>query len=114
MRAYVESRPQEPFPRYGLAMEYAKVGQLEDADAEFQELRRLHPEYVATYYHHGMLLLRMGRKEDARLTWEEGIRVSTAKGDLHTRGEIEAALLQLDGPQASGGKQVVAPGSESS
>jgi len=95
MRKYVESRPDEAFPRYGLAMEYAKAGLLEDADAQFQELRHRHPEYVATYYHHGMLFLRMGRKEDARLTWEEGIRVSSAKGDLHTRGEIEAALMEL-------------------
>ena len=59
--------------------------------------RRRHPDYVASYYHHGMLLVRMGRKDEARGAWEEGIRVSTAKGDLHTRGEIEAALIGLGG-----------------
>ena len=53
IRAYVESRPDEPFPRYGLAMEYAKHGLLTEADAEFQELKRRHPDYIATYYQHG-------------------------------------------------------------
>jgi predicted Zn-dependent protease len=95
IRKYVESRPEEAFPRYGLAMEYAKAGQLDEAHSQFEELRRRHPDYVATYYHHGMLLIKMGRKEDARRTWEEGIQICTRKGDLHTRGEIEAALMEL-------------------
>lgn len=95
MQSYVDSRPDEPFPRYGLAMEYAKQGRLEDALLQFEDLRRRHPDYVATYYHLGMLLMRMGRTEEARRTWEEGIGASTAKGDLHTRAEIEAALAGL-------------------
>ena len=95
IRKFVEARPDDAFPRYGLAMEYVKQGQLEEANAQFEELQRRHPDYLATYYHHGMVLVRLGRKEEARRTWEEGIRVSTAKGDLHTRGEIEAALAEL-------------------
>jgi hypothetical protein len=95
MLAYVASRPDEAFPRYGLAMEYVKLGRLDDAHSQFQELRRRHPDYVATYYHHGKLLVRMGRAADARRTWEEGMRVSAAKGDLHARDEIQAALMEL-------------------
>ena len=95
IRAYVESRPDEPFPRYGLAMEYAKLGHLTEAEAEFQELRRRHPDYVATYYQLGMA--RLDRAADARGTWEEGIRRSMAKGDTHTAEELQAALAELAG-----------------
>jgi tetratricopeptide (TPR) repeat protein len=97
IRDYVQSRPDEPFPRYGLAMEYAKEGLLAEAEAEFQELRRRHPEYVATYYQHGMVLARLDRVADARGTWEEGIRRSMAKGDTHTAEELQAALAELSG-----------------
>ncbi len=95
MQGYVDSRPDEPFPRYGLAMELVKLGRFEEARAQFDELRRRNPGYVATYYHHGMLLVRMGLEVEARRTWEEGVRVSTASGDLHTRDEIQAALQGL-------------------
>lgn len=94
IQKFVDARPDDAFPRYGLAMEYVKQGRFEEANAQFEELRRRHPDYLAAYYHHGMALARLGRKEEARRTWEEGIRVSTAKGDLHTRGEIEAALAE--------------------
>lgn len=95
MLKYVETRPEEAFPRYGLAMEYAKRGELAAADEQFAELRRRHPDYLAAYFHHGMLLLRLARDEDARRTWEEGIRLAAAKGDEHTKSELEAVLADL-------------------
>jgi tetratricopeptide (TPR) repeat protein len=97
IRAYVDSRPDEPFPRYGLAMEYAKLGFLAEAEAEFQTLRSQHPDYVATYYQLGMVLTRLERVPEARSAWEEGIRQSLAKGDTHTAGELEAALAAFPG-----------------
>jgi len=95
MIKYVEAHPDDAFPRYGLAMEYAKRGELATADEQFSELRRRHPEYLAAYFHHGMLLLRLERKADARRAWEEGIRLATAKGDTHAKSELEAVLADL-------------------
>ncbi len=95
MLAYVEAHPDEPFPRYGLAMELAKREQLAEADTQFAELRRRHPDYLPAYYHHGMLLVRLDREADARATWEEGIRLAGAKGDLHTKSELETVLTDL-------------------
>jgi predicted Zn-dependent protease len=96
MRKFVEARPDEPFPRYGLAMECAKLGQLKEADAQFSELRRRQPDYLPAYYQHGTVLMRLDRKAEARSTFEEGVRLSTAKGDDHTREELEAMLAELD------------------
>jgi Flp pilus assembly protein TadD len=95
MRKFVESRPDEPFPRYGLAMEYAKHGRLEEADEQFAELRRRNPEYLPLYYQHGSVLMRLERKDEARSTFEKGIELSTAKGDEHTRDELTAILGEL-------------------
>ncbi len=101
IQKYVDARPDEPFPRYGLAMEYSKQGLLAEADAQFQELRRRHPEYIATYYQHGMVLVRLDRPAEARRTWEEGIERSLAKGDTHTAGELSSALAELSGGGAT-------------
>jgi tetratricopeptide (TPR) repeat protein len=95
MIKFVEDHPEQAFPRYGLAMEYAKRGELVAADAQFAELRRRHPEYLATYFHHGMLLLRLERREEARRTWEDGIRLAAEKGDEHAKSELEAVLADL-------------------
>jgi hypothetical protein len=35
---------------------------------------------------------KLGRREDARSLYREGIEATTRIGDLHTRSEIQAAL----------------------
>ena len=97
IRAYVDSRPDEPFPRLWLGHGVRQAGLLTEAEAEFQTLRSRHPDYVATYYQLGMVLTRLERVAEARSAWEEGIRQSLAKGDTHTAGELEAALAAFPG-----------------
>ena len=87
--------PNNCFARYGLAMEYAKSGELEPAVEEFDKLLTADETYVAAYFHGGQALEKLGRLDDARTTYEKGIEASTRKGDLHTRAEIEAALNLL-------------------
>lgn len=87
--------PKNSFARYGLAMEYANSGQFVEAVAEFRTLLEHDRNYPAAYYHGGQALEKLGRIEDARTMYEQGIEASTRKGDLHTRSEIEAALNLL-------------------
>lgn len=83
------------FARYGLAMEYAKSGELEQAVAEYRNLLAQDEGYCAAYYHGGQALEKLGRVEEARAMYENGIEACGRKGDLHTRSEIEAALSLL-------------------
>lgn len=83
------------FARYGLAMEYAKTGDLSQAVIEFQTLIKQDPNYVAAYYHGGQTLEKLGQLEDAKGIYEQGVEAATRKGDAHTRAEIEAALSLL-------------------
>lgn len=88
----VTQNPGDSFLRYGLAMELRNAGDLEGALREFGELRRLNPDYTATYLHAGQTLERLGRIEEARAVYQEGIEATTRKGDQHARSELQTAL----------------------
>ncbi|MFL6351339.1 MAG: tetratricopeptide repeat protein [Bryobacteraceae bacterium] len=91
----VSQDPRNTFARYGLAMEYANSGNWAEAVVEFRTLLEHDENYAAAYYHAGQALEKLGKLEQARDMYEQGIEASTRKGDLHTRSEIEAALSLL-------------------
>ena len=91
----VSRDPNNTFARYGLAMEVANSGDWARAIVEFRALLQHDKDYAAAYFHAGQTLEKMGKLEQARTMYEEGIEASTRKGDLHTRSEIEAALSLL-------------------
>jgi Flp pilus assembly protein TadD len=92
LKSLVAQNPKDSFLRYGLAMEYRNTGDLESAIREFQGLMEASPDYAATYFHAGQTLERMGRTQEARTVYQQGIEVTSRAGDLHARSELEAAL----------------------
>jgi tetratricopeptide (TPR) repeat protein len=92
LNALLAQDPNNSFVRYGLAQALLSAGKLEQAAAAFQELIQRNPDYVAAYYHGGQTLEKLGRVEEARSMYEEGIPACTRTGDLHTKSEIQAAL----------------------
>ena len=94
-RTFIAKSPQDPFPRYGLAMELKSRGDLEGAHAAFSELMTGFPDYVPTYLMAGNLLVAMGRPADAAAAYQQGVEAATRKGDLHAKKELEAALAEL-------------------
>ncbi len=95
LKQMVSQAPNNSFARYGLAMEYAKDGQFQNAVTEYKELLVMDPNYCAAYYHGGQALEKLGDLEEARDMYEKGIAMTTRTGDAHTRSEIEAALSLL-------------------
>lgn len=95
LKNMVAQNPTDSFARYGLAMEWARSGNLQQAMEEYRGLLAVNPDYAAAYYHGGQTLEKLGRVEDARVLYREGIEATTRTGDLHTRSEIEAALQLL-------------------
>jgi tetratricopeptide (TPR) repeat protein len=95
IRKIAEQQPNDPFPRYGLAMEYKNAGRAEEANATFSELEARWPDYVAAYLMHGNLLASMRKLDDARLVYERGIIAAREKGDGHALSELQAALENL-------------------
>jgi tetratricopeptide (TPR) repeat protein len=95
LRQMVSQDPNNRFARYGLAMELANSGELDQSVVEYRTLLQQDENYAAAYFHFGQALEKLGQVEQARAIYEKGIEVTTRKGDLHTRGEIEAALSLL-------------------
>jgi predicted Zn-dependent protease len=95
LRGFIAQRPDDPFPRYALALEHKNAGQLDAAWETFQMLIAGHPDYVPGYLHAGNTLVAMGRASEARLVFESGIAASGRTGDAHARGELESALAAL-------------------
>jgi tetratricopeptide (TPR) repeat protein len=87
--------PRDTFARYGLAMEYANTGNLEQAVIEFRALLENNPDYAAAYFHGGQALEKLGLVEKARQMYEKGIETTTRTGDQHTRSELQCALDML-------------------
>ncbi len=96
IKKILDQSPNDPFPRYGLAMEYKNAGRHDEARVEFEELERRHPDYVPQYLMHANLLQTMKRAGDARGVLERGIAAAQKKRDAHALGEMQAALDALD------------------
>lgn len=95
LEGFVAAKPDDAFARYGLAMECADAGDLEDADRHFKALIEVHPEYVAAYFQYGQFLARVERMDEARSTLTAGIAAAQRTGDDHARSKMEAALSEL-------------------
>lgn len=95
LRSMVEQNPKDSFSRYGLAMEYAKSGDLIGAVDEFVKLLDHNPNYAAAYFHGAQTLEKLGRIDEAKGLYRRGIEVTSALGDDHTCSELQAALDML-------------------
>jgi tetratricopeptide (TPR) repeat protein len=95
-RTFIQRNPQDPFPRYGLAMELRTRGDLAGAAEAFDELVRDFPDYVPTYLMSGNVLAELGRRPEAIERYRRGAEVAGARGDGHAKKELEAALADAE------------------
>ena len=91
----VARTPDDPFPRYGLAMELRKLERPAEAIVAFAELLAQHPGYVAAYLMYGNLLRAQGELEQAKSIYERGAEVARAAGNDHAHGELVSARAEL-------------------
>jgi predicted Zn-dependent protease len=91
----VSARPDEPFPRYSLAMARRAAGDDAGAALDFAELLRRQPGYVPTYLMYGQVLEALGRRADAARAYEDGIAAAGRAGNDHARSELARALESL-------------------
>jgi tetratricopeptide (TPR) repeat protein len=89
LKQMVAENPSNAFARYGIAMEQVNTGLLEDAVASFQALLEADPTYSAAYFHGGQTLEKLGRLEEARDYYRQGLAVTR---DPHAAAELQAAL----------------------
>ncbi len=91
--------PADPFCTYGIALEHAKAGRIDDALAWLDKTVELDPHYCYAYFQKGKLLSTRGAPGDdaaARKILEAGITAATEAGDAHAREEIAELLDSIE------------------
>ena len=96
LEAFVARSPDDPFPRYGLAIELAGRGRQPEALAAFAALLERSPDYLPAFLMYGNTLVAAGRKSDAAEVYRRGLALARAKGDGKTAGELEGALAAVE------------------
>ena len=89
-------KPDDPFLKYALAMEYLSQGKHSEAKAYFAELIEHHPDYVATYYQYGKLEESAGNNAQAVSLYQTGIVKSLAVKDSKTARELQQAIDMME------------------
>ncbi len=93
---FLEQNPGDAFARYGLAMEYSKLGQIEPALEQFSKLLQLHPDYTNGYFMAAQTLEHAGRTGDAKKMLESGIEAAKRTCNRHALSEMEGMLEELE------------------
>lgn len=88
----LEQNPNDAFARYGLAMEYANMGQTETALQQFSKLLELHPDYTNGYFMAAQTLAKADRTEEAKTMLGKGIESAQRTGNRHALSEMQAML----------------------
>ena len=92
---FLEQNPRDAFARYGLAMEYSKLGQTATALEHFSKLLELDPDYTNGYFMAAETLVRAGRTDEARKMLENGIAAAKRTGNQHALSEMAGMLEEL-------------------
>lgn len=88
--------PANTLARYGVAMEYAGMGETESALAEFNGLIATNPEYANAYFMAAQTLHKVERNEEAKTMLKGGIEASQRAGNKHAESEMQAMLDELE------------------
>jgi Tfp pilus assembly protein PilF len=91
----LQEDPNDPFLRYGLAMEFVSSGDDETAVRHFRDLIGVAPDYVPAYLQAGQALMRLGRPGESRPVWQQGVAAARRQGDRHAADEMEGFLAAL-------------------
>lgn len=88
--------PTDSFLQYGIALEYAKKGNMEEAITRIEKLLSEKPDYLGAYYQLGQYYELVKRDADAMAIYEKGIVLAKKVGNMKTMNELREALQQLD------------------
>ena len=92
---FLEQNPKDAFARYGLAMEYSRLGQIETALQQFNKLLELHPDYTNGYFMAAQTLAKADRNDQAHAMLQKGIESAKRTGNNHALSEMSAMLDEM-------------------
>ena len=87
-----ESQPDDAMIWYGLANEYVKLERWSEAAEALTRVVRLNADLTAAYQLLGTALVHLGRREEARRAWTQGIETANRTGAWKARQHMEGLL----------------------
>ncbi|WP_190277301.1 hypothetical protein [Taibaiella lutea] len=95
LQQFLKESPGDNFLMHALALEFLKEGDDEEATKCFEQNLISNPSYVATYYHYGKLLERIGKPDEAISIYGKGMEAAKAAGDNHAYSELRSVYDEL-------------------
>lgn len=88
----LESTPSDPFLLYGLAIEHARLGQVDEACQAFDRCLAADATYCYAYFHKGKTLLDAGRGAEGLAVLRAGLLAARTHKDFKAQSEIQGLL----------------------
>ncbi|MBK9448268.1 MAG: tetratricopeptide repeat protein [Bacteroidetes bacterium] len=96
LKALMATDKSDPFLPYAVAQEYMAAENWTEAAAQFAEVTSNFPEYLPSYYHHGLALVKLGNIAAALEVLSIGFQLAKKQKDGKTAAEIEALIEDLE------------------
>ena len=96
LKKMLETEPTDSFLNYALALEYAKINDLEKAILLIEEIITRDENYLGAYYQLGHYYELTMNPEKAINTYKKGIAIAVLQKNRKTQMELKEALSQLE------------------
>ena len=92
LRKMAEARPDDPRPSFGLALEYERAGRWDDVVQTLRDYLQRADDEGNAWGRLGAALRRLGRDDEAREAYRQGVEAATRHGHPTMAGEFEDVL----------------------
>ncbi|HEY0298133.1 MAG TPA: tetratricopeptide repeat protein [Arachidicoccus sp.] len=95
LKEFLLETPKDNFVRHALAMEYLKIGKIDEAQKLLEQLLSDSPDYVGSYYQLGKIFEQKGDTQSAIRQYEEGMLFARKAANNHAYNELQSARDEL-------------------
>ena len=96
LRKMADARPDDPRPRFGLALEHERAGEWDDAARELRADLALTDDQGNAWGRLGKALRELGRDDEAKEAYRTGVEAAYRHGHPTMAGEFEQVLEDWD------------------
>ncbi len=96
LNKFLLETPDDPFIKYAIALEYKKLGDLNQAEVHFAKTLESHSDYLPLFYHYGLTLIENSNQNKAVEIVEMGMELAKKQKDNHTLAELNELRESLE------------------
>lgn len=96
LQKMLDRTPADPFLLYGMALEYKKANEPQQALEYLDRTIQTDAGYCYAYFQRGQVYEQVGDTTSAKQAYRDGIEAARKKGDAHALSELEGALSMIE------------------